>query len=117
MTDPATGEVFLGDLKRKIVCADYAGYKNNNTISRISLDDNRDDGDLLIMMNMVKIWDFYDGIGWTGPDGEGTPTLLLMNWVEENGEPVKNACYDGKQSGFQVFCLIGCSATVNAWIP
>ena len=105
MTDPATGEVFLGDLKRKIVCADYAGFKNNNTISRISLDDNRDDGDLLIMMNMVKIWDFYDGIGWTGPDGEGTPTLLLMNWVEENGEPVKNACYDGKQSGFQIFCF------------
>ena len=64
-----------------------------------------DDGDLLTLMNMIKIWDFYDGIGWTGPDGEGTPMLMLMNWVDEEGEPVWNACYDSKESGFQVFCF------------
>ena len=59
----------------------------------------------LILMNMIRVWDFYDGIGWTGPDGEGTPTLLLMNWIDEEGKPVENACYEGKQSGFQIFCF------------
>ena len=106
MTDPETGEVFLGDLKRRIVCADYADFKNNDTITRITQEDGRwDEEDLLVLMNMVKVWDFYDEVGWTGPDGEGTPVLLLMNWVDENGEPVKNACYEGKESGFQVFCF------------
>ena len=106
MTDPETGEVFLGDLKRKIVCADYSEFKNNDTISRIKQEDGGwDDGDLLILLNMTRVWDFYDSIGWTGPDGEGTPTLLLMNWVDEKGEPVKNACYEGKEKGFQVFCF------------
>ena len=106
MTDPETGEVFLGDLKRRIICADYTEFNSNETIARITQEDGRwDDGDLLILMNMIRVWDFYDGIGWTGPDGDGTPTLLLMNWVDENGEPVENACYEGKESGFQVFCF------------
>ena len=106
MTDPETGEVFLGDLKRRIVCADYSEFKNNETIARITQQDGRwDDGDLLILMNMTKIWDYYDEIGWTGPDGEGTPVMLLMGWVDKDGEPVKNACYEGKQNGFQVFCF------------
>ena len=106
MTDPETGEVFLGDLKRRIVCADYSEFKNNETIARITQQDGRwDDGDLLILMNMIKVWDYYDMIGWTGPDGEGTPVLLLMNWINKDGDPVENACYEGKQNGFQVFCF------------
>jgi Zn-dependent metalloprotease len=106
MTDPETGDVFLGDLKRRIVCAEYADFKNDDTINRLKLENGRwDEGDLLILMNMIRVWDLYDTIGWTGPDGEGTPTLLLMNWVDENGEPVENACYQGKLSGFQVFCF------------
>lgn len=104
MTDPETGEVFLGDVKRKIVCADYADFEYNETVTPIKLENGSwDDGDLLIMMNMAKVWDFYNEIGWTGPDGDGTPVLMLMNWVDENGQPVENACYMGKQSGFQVF--------------
>ena len=104
MTNPETGEVFLGDVKRKIVCADYRDFTQDSTVTPVRLEDGGwYDGDLLTMMNMAKIWDFYNEIGWTGPDGEGTPVLMLMNWTDENGEPVENACYMGKQNGFQVF--------------
>ena len=106
MKNPETGEVFLGDIKRKIACADYTDFVNNDTVTLIQQDDDGwYIGDLLTMTNMAKVWDFYDEIGWTGPDGEGTPVLLLMNWVNENGDPVENACYQGKQKGFQVFCF------------
>lgn len=104
MTNPETGEVFLGDVKRKIVCADYRDFTQDSTVTPVRLEDGGwYDGDLLTMMNMAKIWDFYNEIGWTGPDGEGTPVLMLMNWTDGNGEPVENACYMGKQNGFQVF--------------
>jgi len=26
-----------------------------------------------------------------------------MNWVDEKGEPVRNACYYGSENGFQIF--------------
>ena len=104
MTNPETGEVFLGDVKRKIVCADFTDFVSNKTVTLIKQEDGVwNDGDLVTMMNMAKVWDFYNEIGWTGPDGDGTPVLMLMNWVDENGEPVENACYMGKQNGFQVF--------------
>ena len=104
MTNPETGEVFLGDLKRKIACADFADFEYNDTITLIKQENGRwDDGDLLIMMNMAKVWDFYNDIGWTGPDGDGTPVLMLLNWVDEEGQPVENACYRGKLRGFQAF--------------
>jgi len=104
MTNPETGEVFLIDLKRKIICADYTDFEYNDTVTPIRQEDGGwDDGDLLTMVNMAKVWDFYNDIGWTGPDGEGTPMLMLMNWADENGEPVENAYYVGKLSGFQVF--------------
>ena len=106
MTNPETGEVFLGDVKRRIACADYADFSYKYTITLIQPENGRwDDGDLLIMMNMVKVWDFFDETGWTGPDGDGTPVLLLMNLVDENGQPVENAYYQGKISGFQVFAF------------
>ena len=35
--------------------------------------------------------------------GEGTPTLLLMDWVDDEGEPVANACYSGRRHGYQTF--------------
>ena len=104
MTNPETGEVFLGDVKRKIVCADFTDFVSNKTVTLIKQEDGVwNDGDLVTMMNMAKVWDFYNEIGWTGPDGDGTPVLMLMNWVDENDEPVENACYMGKQNGFQVF--------------
>ena len=100
MTNPETGEVFLGDVKRKIACADYKDFDENSTVTLLRQEDGWYDGDLLTMMNMTKVWDFYNEIGWTGPDGDGTPVLLLMNWVDEKGEPVENACYCGNASGY-----------------
>ena len=104
MTNPETGEVFLGDLKRKIACVDAADFQFNDTVTLIKQENGSwYDGDLLTMMNMAKVWDFYNDIGWTGPDGDGTPVLMLMNMADENGEPIVNAYYMGKQRGFQVF--------------
>lgn len=103
LIDPETGEVVLGDLNRKIIVADYAEYAQNNTIEPFILEDGWDDGDILILEGFCKVWDFYNEIGWTGPDGEETPVLLLMNWVDEKGEPVRNACYYGRENGFQIF--------------
>ena len=104
MTNPETGEVFLGDLKRKIACADFSDFEYKDTVTLIKQENGSwYDGDLLTMMNMAKIWDFYNDIGWTGPDGDGTPVLMLMNMIDEEGEPIVNAYYRGKQRGFQVF--------------
>lgn len=106
MTNPETGEVFLGDLKRKIACADYIDFTQNETVTLIKQENGKwYEGDLLTLMNIGKVWDFYNEIGWPGPDGEETPVLLLMNWVDKDGEPMKNACYQGKQKGFQLFCF------------
>lgn len=103
LTDPETGKVYLGDLERKIICADYTPFDQDTDVVMLSQEDGWDDGDLLILNGFIEVWDFYNDIGWTGPDGEGSPTLLLMNWVDENGEPVRNACYQGHEFGFQVF--------------
>ena len=103
LTDPETGKVYLGDLERKIVCADYASFKTDTDVKLLAQDEGWDDGDLLILNGFIEVWDFYNDIGWTGADGEGSPTLLLMNWVKDNGEPVRNACYSGQTYGFQVF--------------
>ena len=104
LVDPNDGTVFLADAKRKILCADYAAWDyNDNLAPRTSTDDSFSNVELLAYDSFINVWDFYASIGWSGPDGEGTPTLLLMDYVNQNGEPVDNAFYSGRQDGFQVF--------------
>ena len=88
MKDTVTGKTVLGDVKRKILCADYADYAFKDTLTPRALEDGAS-------------WDD----GWTGPDGFGTPSLLLMNLVYENGNPIDNACYCGREKGFQIFAF------------
>ena len=104
LVDPDTKEMLLADAKRKIVCADYAEYNNEDKLApRVGDGTDFDNTELLAYESFIRVWDFYDSIGWTAPDGEGTPTLLLMNYVDANGEPQDEAYYTGKKNGFQVF--------------
>lgn len=107
MEDTVTGRTVLGDLKRKILCADFADYKYNNTLTPRDSEDGTtwNEGDLLTYYNFIRVWDYYNEIGWTGPDGDGTPSLLLMNYVDKDGNPVDNAYYSGREKGFQVFAF------------
>ena len=107
MQDTETGEIILGDLKRKILCADFSDYEFNKTLTPRASEDGAtwNAGELLTYYNFIRVWDYYDEIGWTGPDDNGTPSLLLMNLVDKNGEPVNNAYYSGRERGFQVFAF------------
>lgn len=107
MEDTETGEVILGDAKRKILCADFADYKFNNTLTPRASEDGDvwNTGELLTYYNFIRVWDYYNEIGWTGPDGEETPALLLMDLVDKDGNPINNAYYSGREKGFQVFAF------------
>ena len=107
MKDTETGKTVLGDVKRKILCADYADYAFKETLTPRTLEDGAswDEGELLTYYNYIRVWDYYELTGWTGPDGFGTPSLLLMNLVYEDGRPIDNACYCGREKGFQIFAF------------
>ncbi|MBO7663432.1 MAG: M4 family metallopeptidase [Clostridia bacterium] len=102
----ADGVRYLGDLQRKILCVDDDAWENRNEmVVRTEKDGRFDDGELLIYDSIIRVWDFYADIGWTGPDGKGTPTLLMMDLVDEEGNPVLNAYYGGQSRGFQTFAF------------
>ena len=104
LVDTETGEEYLGDLKRKILVADYADFAWDDEIDlRKNGKKGFADNELLIYETYIRVYDTYAETGWIGPDGDGSPTLLLMDWIEEDGTVVNNACYAGRQHGFQVF--------------
>lgn len=104
LVDKSDNTYILADAKRKILCADCADWRYHDTLSpRVSSENSFDNVELLAYDTFIKVWDFYDGVGWKGPDGVGTPTLLLMDYVNANGEPEDQAMYSGRQNGFQVF--------------
>ena len=107
MVDPADGTVILGDKQRQILCADAAKWNFYSNLSvRTSAEEEFDSQEVLTYYNFIRIWDFYDSIGWHGPDGLGTPSLLLMDLVDATGEPIPNAYYAGeKDGGYQVFAF------------
>ena len=106
LRDPKTGDVYLADGKRKILCADFAPFAFNETLTPRAQKDGRfADNELLIYDTFIRVWDFYDSIGWTGPDGEGTPSLLLMDLVDKDGKVERNAYYKGRSWGFQTFAF------------
>ena len=104
LINPETEEVIMADADRKILCADYASYWYDEQISpRIEGEDGFDNDELIIYDTFIKVWDLFDSIGWTGPDGDGTPSLIGMDMVNEDGEVIQNAAYGGRDSGFQTF--------------
>lgn len=106
LVDKSDNSVILADGKRKILCADFAKFMYDDTLApRLTNEISFDNVELLAYDTFIKVWDFYESIGWTGPDGEGTPTLLLMDYVNKNGEPEDNAFYKGRINGFQTFAF------------
>ncbi|MBQ8135910.1 MAG: M4 family metallopeptidase, partial [Clostridia bacterium] len=98
------GIAYLGDVQRKIVCVDWLAWENNEELDMRTMQDGRfDDGELLIYESIIRVWDFYNEIGWEGGDGKGTPIMLRMDMVDEDGNPEHNAYYGGMYAGFQTF--------------
>ena len=104
MKDKETGEICLGDISRKVICADCKDFEDEETISVRKQDKGRfADNELMIYDTFLRVYDTYASAGWKCPDDNGTPTLLLMDWRDKNGEPVNNACYAGRDHGYQTF--------------
>ena len=103
LKDAATGKTYLADAKRKIVCADTAAFDSSGQLVPVEVTDGADQINAHTYYTFVRVWDFFDSIGWTGPDGKGTPSLLLMDFVDSAGNPIDNAAYMTKMGGFQLF--------------
>ncbi len=98
MQDPATGRWYLGDTERKIAVGDFRqmvleGQKDCLLAS--SENDGWDPADVLTYYRIIQCRDYYTRKGLNGPDGEGTPILLLTNLCMVTGESMENACYIG----------------------
>ncbi|MCR5487408.1 MAG: M4 family metallopeptidase [Lachnospiraceae bacterium] len=104
MTDRNTGEQYLGDVKRKILCASHPEFEYEETLSPLVAKNGRwDDEAMITYYNYINVYDLYETSGWVGPDGIKTPSLLLMGAVNEDGSPMDNAAYVGKKQGFHTF--------------
>ncbi len=106
MRDTRTGTWYLGDPQRRIAVADFSAFfYGERQVAMVSSPENGgwEDEDLLAYANMVTAWDFYAQMGWIGPDGVGTPLLLLRHLATEDGEPIENACYISLVRGWQCF--------------
>ena len=98
------GNVYLADVEHKVICADYVDFYYEDSLTmRKEENGGFADNEILMYNAFLEVYDFYRTIGWEGPDGEGSPVLILMDWVDDDGEPVENACYSGKMQGFDVF--------------
>lgn len=98
MQDPGTGRWYLGDPERKIAVGDFRrmvleGQKDCLLWS--SENDGWDPVDVLTYYRIIQCRDYYARKGLNGPDGEGTPILLLTNLCLVTGESMENACYIG----------------------
>ena len=106
MRDRRTGMYYLGNLERRIVVANcYDFLYNNGQVVLESSPDNKewDQVGLLSLYNYCRAWDYYNEIGWTGGDGEGTPIIVLNNFCDDHYNEINNACYMGKIYGMQCF--------------
>ena len=99
--------VYLADAERKILVADYVAFVGNDEVkvrtSTVEEGGSFSNLDVLTYYNTIRIYDFFKEMGWDGADGEGTPILLLMGALDQEGNPSENANYYSKVLGYQVF--------------
>lgn len=108
LLERASGEIILGDAERRILCADFADWMYGDALTwRVAEgeDGDFDNDELIAYCNFIRIWDFYDELGWTGPDGVGTPSLLLMGLEDASGASFGDAYYLGREGGCQTFAF------------
>ena len=106
MRDSRTDVWYLGDAERKIAVGDFAALAyGDEKVKLISGPENSgwDEEALITYWHLIRAWDFYADLGWYGPDGSGTPVLLLKDLCLENGESIENAAYLGLEQGWQCF--------------
>ena len=77
----------------EILCGDYPAYAlENRKIVPLEVQDGVDPYDANVYYTYIRVYEYYKKGGWIGPDGTGTPSLLLMNYVDAEGKPTENAC-------------------------
>ncbi len=107
LVDKQSGKVaFMGDAKRQILCVDFSEWgENERFVSPFEADgESFNDNDVAVYANFIRVYDFFESMGWQGPDDQGTPTLLKMNY-KEDGEPAANCTYGGFKNGWETFAF------------
>lgn len=103
----ANGVTWLGDLERKIVVAECTDLMQDIPVAEAMLNSERNktwpNKVLMAYENYIKVWDFYNELGWKGPDGIGSPMVIMNNYVDRNLNQVDNAVYIGFDDGFHLF--------------
>ena len=104
LSDPETGERYLGDKDRLIFCVDMADIEDLDSreeATPINIDQNLySDGELLTYYLFIQVYDYFAENGWWGPDGERTPCMIQF---DTSGENRNNASYASFQDGFHIF--------------
>ena len=106
MYDKVADTYCLGDVERRIAVGEYYDFFfEDKELILVSSKDNTgwNNDDLITYYNYIKSWDFYNEMGWKGPDGSGTPSLLLRNMCTKDKEPYDNAAYFSYCRGWQLF--------------
>lgn len=86
------------DTKRKIVTYDYLEESEEEFHHNLYLFKNPEDVSpnfVSIVSNMLKIYDFYEKIGYKSTDGKGKNSIGIYLGLKENGVKVINAGYYG----------------------
>ena len=107
LVDKESGKVAcLGDAKRKILCVDHTEVVENDRLVAPFEEDGEsfNANDIGAYDNFIRIYDYYASMGWEGPDGLGTPSLLMMNF-KRDGEPAANCAYLGFNGGWETFAF------------
>jgi len=105
LVDKQSGKVaFLGDAKRQILCVDFSEWgENERFASPFEADgESFNDNDVAVYANFIRVYDFFESMGWQGTDDQGTPTLLKMNYKVED-EQAANCTYNGFKNGWETF--------------
>ena len=111
MQDPDTGLWYLADPGRKIALGDFRKMVLEGQADCLLSSPQCggwDPADALVFYRIIQCRDFFARKGWEGPDGLGTPVLLLNNLCLLTGESMENACYLGMlQEKWQAFAYSG----------
>jgi len=108
IVDHETGQTYLGDADRKILCADFSDYTFNKTVTPVVPGKYEWFNEAVVnYYEFIRTYDIYEEMGWAGPDGRETASLILIHYTDEDGKPVDDTCYSGMEQGFRIFEMSG----------